>query len=79
MRTNFGAPGVTLERLRYFYAVGIAASLFNRLILSSASPNARQIQTWDRLLVPRSRGVDPLRGRRVSKSIPAVRKNATGT
>jgi SAM-dependent methyltransferase len=69
---KIGPPGLSLERLRYLDAVGIAASVCNRLILSSASPNAGQIRTWDRLLVPLSRGVDFLLGHRLGKSILAV-------
>lgn len=78
MLGEIGPPGLTLERLCYLDAMGIAASLFNRLILSSASPSAGQIQAWDRLLVPLSRCVDPLLGHRLGKSILAVWKNPTG-
>jgi len=72
MLRQIGPPGLTLERLRYLDAIGITASLGNRLILSSASPSVSQIRTWDRFLVPLSRIADPLLGYRAGKSVIAV-------
>ena len=72
MLRRISPPGLTLERLRYLDTAGIVASLGNRLILSSASPNVHQIKAWDRVLVPLSRKVDPLMGYRVGKSVFAV-------
>ena len=72
MLRRTGPPGMHLERLRYLDTAGVCASLGNRLLLSSASPTVRQIQTWDRFFVPVSRILDPLLGYKAGKSIVAV-------
>ena len=56
----------------YLDAVGLLASLCNRLLLRQQMPTSRQIQVWDRFLVPLSRWVDPLLGYRLGKSIVGV-------
>jgi SAM-dependent methyltransferase len=65
-------PGLGLERLFYLDAVGLLASLGNRLLLRQEMPSARQIRVWDRFLVPLSRWVDPLLGYRLGKTVVAV-------
>ena len=60
------------ERLIYLDTVGLAASAANRFLLNSARPTRSQIQTWDRLLVPLSRVVDPLLRHRAGKSVLGV-------
>jgi len=66
-----------LVRLAYLDAVGLFASLSNRLVLRSAMPTPRQIAVWDRLMVPLSRLTDPLLGHVVGKSVLGVwRKQA---
>jgi cyclopropane fatty-acyl-phospholipid synthase-like methyltransferase len=65
-------PGMRLRRLRYLDSVGMLASLANRWLLRHPLPTARQIATWDRLLVPLSRGLDPLLGYRVGKTLLAI-------
>lgn len=64
--------GVTLVRLRYLDAVGMSASMANRVLLRQGMPTPAQVVFWDRRLVPVSRFVDPLLGYRVGKSILAV-------
>lgn len=64
--------GLALTRLRYLDAVGMTASLGNRMFLRRSMPSATQIAFWDRLLVPLSRLVDPLCAYRIGKSILAV-------
>jgi hypothetical protein len=64
--------GLVPVRARYLDAVGMLASLGNRLLLRSATPTTRQIQLWDRLMVPPSRLVDPLLGFAVGKSVLVV-------
>lgn len=67
------APVATpVERLRYLDAAGLLASLANRWLLRASLPTAGQIETWDRLLVPCSRVLDPLFAYRVGKSVLAV-------
>ncbi|CAN5189847.1 hypothetical protein BH10PSE10_BH10PSE10_01100 [soil metagenome] len=64
--------GLTLARFEYLDSVGFLASLGNRWLLKSATPSASQIRVWDRLMVPLSRGLDPLLQRRFGKSVLAV-------
>jgi SAM-dependent methyltransferase len=61
-----------LVRLHYLDAVGLAASLGNRLLLRRAMPSAVQIAAWDRLMVPLSRRVDPLIGHSLGKTVIGV-------
>ena len=67
---------LTLERMRYLDSAGMLASLANRFFMRSASPTVKQIQVWDRVLVPASRVLDPLCGHHIGKSILAVWRNA---
>jgi SAM-dependent methyltransferase len=67
-------PNVELVRLDYLDSVGLLASLGNRLLLRQAMPTRRQIATWDGLMVPLSRGVDPLLRYRLGKSVLGVWK-----
>lgn len=65
-------PGATLVRARYLDAVGMLASLGNRLVLRSASPTREQIALWDRVMVRASRRVDAWLGFTLGKSVLAV-------
>ena len=67
-----GSPELTREKLIYLDTVGLAASAANRLFLKSAMPTHSQIQTWDRLMVPLSRFIDPLLCYQVGKSVLGV-------
>jgi protein-L-isoaspartate O-methyltransferase len=64
--------GLKLSQFEYLDSVGFLASLGNRCFLDSSSPSASQIKIWDRLMVPVSRGLDPLLQRRFGKSVLAV-------
>jgi hypothetical protein len=50
---------------------GFFASLANRLLLRSATPSAKQIAFWDKILVPASCRLAPPFGNRFGKSIRA--------
>jgi len=65
-------PTLELEHLYFLDSAGLLASAGNRLFLRSAQPTLSQIKLWDRVLVPISRVLDPLLGRRVGKSIVAI-------
>jgi hypothetical protein len=67
-----GATELTREKLIYLDTVGLAASAANRLFLKSAMPTHSQIQTWDRLMVPLSRFIDPFLRYQVGKSVLGV-------
>jgi hypothetical protein len=56
----------------YLDAVGMAASMANRLLLRASMPTQGQILFWDRVLVPASRVIDPLLARSVGKSVVAI-------
>jgi SAM-dependent methyltransferase len=60
------------ERLLYMDSVGLTASLANRFLLNSASPNVPQIKLWDRVLVPLSRLFDPILCNVVGKSVLGI-------
>ena len=60
------------EKLVYLDAAGMLASAANRLLLQSALPTERQILTWDRLLVPVSRLIDPIFAGRLGKSVLGI-------
>jgi SAM-dependent methyltransferase len=66
------APALRLEKLIYLDSMGLTASLANRLFLRSAMPSHSQIQTWDRMMVPVSRVLDPLLGYHVGKSVLGI-------
>jgi SAM-dependent methyltransferase len=71
------APGdLHREKLVYLDSVGMLASLGNRLLLDSSMPTAAQIKTWDSLLVPCSRLLDPLLRGSVGKSVLGIWRNA---
>lgn len=61
-------PGLRVERAFYLDTVGLAASLTNSLFLKASMPTAGQISFWDRILVPLSRIVDRVHGKRVGKT-----------
>ncbi|MBF0092954.1 MAG: class I SAM-dependent methyltransferase [Alphaproteobacteria bacterium] len=66
--------GTTPVTIRYLDSVGLLASLANRLLLRSRMPTQNQVLSWDRLMVPVSRLIDPLTGHTIGKSILAVWK-----
>jgi hypothetical protein len=66
------AANLRREKLIYLDCVGLAASLANRLLLKQAMPSHAQIETWDRLMVPVSRVVDPMLVNAAGKSVLGV-------
>ncbi len=65
-------PDCKIETLRMLDSVGFFAALANRTVLRSSMPTPRQIQVWDRLMVPLSRWLDPLTAYSFGKSIVAI-------
>ena len=70
-----GPEHLRLEKLIYLDSVGMLASVANRLLLNQSMPTAAQIQTWDGLLVPCSRRLDPMFFGRVGKSVLGIWRN----
>jgi 2-polyprenyl-3-methyl-5-hydroxy-6-metoxy-1,4-benzoquinol methylase len=64
--------GLVRVQLRYLDSVGLCASLANRMFLHQSRPTLQQIRTWDRMMVPVSRVLDPLLFYRAGKSILGV-------
>ena len=64
--------GTTIEAAFYLDSVGMLASAANRLLLSQKLPTLRQVLAWDRTMVPLSRLLDPLLGRRLGRSVVTV-------
>ena len=67
---------LAVEEIAYLDSVGMLASLGNRLLLRAALPTRGQIALWDQWMVPVSRRLDPLLGRRFGKTIVAVLRQA---
>ena len=65
-----------IEKLVYLDAAGMLASAANRMLLKSAMPTERQILTWDRMLVPVSRLIDPIFAGCVGKSVLGIWRKA---
>ena len=65
-------PKFHLTRGFYLDSIGFLASLGNRALLSRSMPTARQIQVWDRLMVPASRIIDPLVRYSFGRSVIAI-------
>jgi SAM-dependent methyltransferase len=61
-------------RGRYLDCVGMAASSANRLFLHQATPSAKQILFWDRVMIPCSRKIDGLFNYHFGKSILMIWK-----
>lgn len=67
------APKGAAERAAFYSdIVGLLASLINLLALRQKTPNAAQIQMWDKLMVPVSRILDPITLRTLGKSVVLV-------
>jgi protein-L-isoaspartate O-methyltransferase len=71
-------PALRIVSLRYVDSVGMMASLANRLLLSASMPTDRQIQVWDRCMVPISRFSDGLLMGSLGKSVIAVWERSAG-
>ena len=69
-------PGMRIESEFYLDGVGMLASLANKAVLRQAQPSLRQVLFWDRVLVPLSRVLDPLTGRRFGRSVVTVWQKA---
>lgn len=61
-----------VRRLAYLDAAGCLVSFANRALLKQSLPTLRQIRTWDRLVVPVSRALDPMLGHAFGRSVVGV-------
>jgi hypothetical protein len=58
-----------VSTIEYLDSIGVLASGANRFLLRKGMPSSAQIKVWDRMIVPLSRVIDPLLGRRLGKSV----------
>ena len=65
-------PGLTPTRCFYLDSVGLLASISNRLWLRTSAPTSRQIQFWDKTMVPISRYLDRIVGFSFGRSIACI-------
>ena len=72
MFREIAPPGLDSVRLAYLDAIGLLASLGNKLVLRRSMPNPGQIAVWDKIMVPLSRLVDPILGHTVGKSVLGI-------
>jgi 2-polyprenyl-3-methyl-5-hydroxy-6-metoxy-1,4-benzoquinol methylase len=69
-------PACNVMRICYLDSVGVLPSLANRIFLKQSVPTSKQIDFWDRLVVPMSKIIDPLVGFNFGRSIISTwRKN----
>jgi SAM-dependent methyltransferase len=61
-----------LVTLNYLDSVGLFASLANKLFLKQTYPSKKQIQTWDRLMIPVSKWMDKIFFHSFGKSILGI-------
>jgi len=59
-------------KLIYLDSVGLLASGANRLLLRQSMPTLAQVKTWDRLIVPISRVLDPISLGLLGKSVLGI-------
>ncbi|MEI7733408.1 MAG: class I SAM-dependent methyltransferase [Verrucomicrobiota bacterium] len=72
MLASLTPPELCLARAFYLDSVGLLASAANRLLLRQSLPTLKQIQVWDRFMIPCSRILDPLTGHRLGKTVVGV-------
>lgn len=72
--TGLRDPRLQQVTARYLDAVGMAASLANKLLLRKSAPSPAQIKVWDTWMVPCSRVVDPVTFGALGKSLVVVWK-----
>lgn len=67
-------PALNIQRICYLDTVGYFASLLNKLLLRQSYPTQKQVQLWDKWMVPVSRVTDPVFFYSFGKSILATWK-----
>ena len=72
---KLAVPGALEQRrLIYLDSTGLLLSLANRLLLQQSQPTTKQIQFWDKVIVPISRILDPIFGYQLGKSLVGIWK-----
>jgi len=72
MLASVAPQGFQLLKMRYFDSCGFVSSLVNKYFLKQDYPTAKQINFWDKFLVPVSKPVDFILNYNVGKTLVAV-------
>lgn len=69
-------PAFKIEKLFYLDSFGVMASIANKLFLKQQYPTLKQVELWDKKIVPLSRILDPLLLNSAGKSLIGIFKHA---
>ena len=72
MLASAAPPGFQLLKMRYFDSLGLVSALVNKYFLKQHYPTAKQINFWDKFLVPVSKPIDFIFNYNVGKTLVAV-------
>lgn len=72
--TEIIPAGLIKIQLHYLDSMGMLLSLSNRYLLHQSQPTLRQIQFWDRWVIPLSRKIDLITGFTLGKTILGIWK-----
>ena len=64
--------GLQLKKMQYLDSLGLMASLANKYLLKQQYPNEKQIQFWQKFILPVSKIIDPLTSYKLGKTIIAI-------
>jgi hypothetical protein len=56
----------------YLDCMGMLTSFANRALLRNQHPTLSQVQLWDSVIIPMSRLLDPVAGRRLGKTVIGI-------
>jgi SAM-dependent methyltransferase len=71
------APGLPLVKMIYLDSVGLFASGVNKLFLKQSYPTLKQINLWDKNMVPVSRVTDILTNHQLGKTLVGIWKKSS--
>lgn len=72
MIRTLSPEGLQLHKMYYLDSLGLIASFANKTFLKQDYPNEKQIQFWQKMILPISKILDPLTGYNLGKTIIAV-------
>jgi len=72
MLKNLEYKDLRLKQYIYLDSLGLFLNLCNKLILKKSIPNIKQILFWDRCIVPISKLLDPILGKKFGKTIIGI-------
>ncbi len=69
-------PSMDVKKLFYLDAVGVIASVANKLLLKRSYPTRKQVYFWDKFIVPLSKKIDPLTKGVLGRSLICISENS---